>query len=414
MLRRLLSSGSLRGAATFALGGAGFALGNVLLAAALTPTQFGLLSLIMALMQFGLSCGPLGLDVVVKRHRPRVTAVLLRGATLNAALVALLIAAVAGAFYHLEATAVLLLFAGGLLAAGNNIVAGIYQSRGEMGWAMGLAQGPNYVLLLLAVVALLVSPRSATPVLVGVVAGYLLTNLLGWTHARKNQAGCTELESRQAFREAMASVSIGLALQLLWQLERVAIPKLTSVDDLATYAALAAVVGAPFRATQIGVAFTLIHKLRSAPDAATARAVLRHEIMVALLLVAVAIAGVVIIAPLVFHHFLHDKYVISRSLMVVTLAVGIVRVAESFSTTAVTALGTAPALARVSAMGWLGLAVAITGAIVFSAHGLVGIVFGTLLGWLTLWTGGLVIGIRAFRQRFAPSAVGLSRALPQD
>lgn len=383
-----------------------------MLAAALPPAQFGLLSLIMALMQFGLSCGPLGLDVVVKRHRPRITLTLLRSASQNAALVALAIAVAAGAFYHLDATAVLLLFGGGLLAAGNNIVAGVYQSRGEMGWAMGLAQAPNYVLLLLAVAAWLLSARSAVPILVGVVAGYLATNLLGWTHARKKQVGCIELESRQAFREALASVSIGLALQLLWQLERVAIPKLTSVDDLATYAALAAVVGAPFRATQIGVAFTLIHRLRSAPDAAAARAVLWHEILVAILLVTVSIAGVLIVAPLVFHHFLHDKYVISRPLMIVTLAVGVVRVAESFSTTAVTALGTALSLARVSAMGWMGLAVAIAGATSFSSHGLVGIVFGTLLGWLTLWTGGLLIGIGAFKQRFAAGAIALPQPLP--
>jgi len=184
------------------------------------------------------------------------------------------------------------------------------------------------------------------------------------------------------------------------------------VDDLATYAALAAVVGAPFRATQIGVAFTLIHRLRSAPDAAAARAVLWHEILVAILLVTVSIAGVLIVAPLVFHHFLHDKYVISRPLMIVTLAVGVVRVAESFSTTAVTALGTALSLARVSAMGWMGLAVAIAGATSFSSHGLVGIVFGTLLGWLTLWTGGLLIGIGAFKQRFAAGAIALPQPLP--
>src|SRR5450631_2130489 len=71
MLRRLISSASFLGAATFALGGAGFALANVLLAAALSPAQFGLLSLIMALMWIGWACGPLGLDVVIKRHRPR-------------------------------------------------------------------------------------------------------------------------------------------------------------------------------------------------------------------------------------------------------------------------------------------------------------------------------------------------------
>jgi O-antigen/teichoic acid export membrane protein len=401
MLRRFFSSGSFRGAATFALGGAGFALGNLLLAAALPATQFGLLSLIMALMQFGLACGPLGLEVVVKRHRPRVSLALVRRVIINAVLVAVVIAVAAGSFYHLDTTASLLLFAGSALAASNNIVAGIYQSRGRLGWALGLAQGPNYVLLLLAIAATLLPISAATPILAGVVAGYLAANLWGWSQARHDQADCVELEPRLAFREALASVSIGLALQLLWQLERIAIPKLTSIDDLATYAALAAVVGAPFRATQIGVAFTLLQKLRSATDAAAARAVLRHEIVVGVLLVAASMAGVLIVAPWIFHRFLHDKYVISPALMAVTLAVGVVRVAEGFSTTSVTALGTAQSLARISAMGWIGLVVAIGGAIFGSRYGLVGIVSGTLLGWITLSASGIVIAIGSFRQRFA-------------
>jgi O-antigen/teichoic acid export membrane protein len=401
MLRRFLSSGSFLGAATFALGGAGFALANVLLAAVLPPSQFGLLSLIMALMQFGLACGPLGLEVVVKRHRPRVTSALLRRVAINATLIAAAIAVAAAMFYQLAIPAALLLFAGGALAAGNNIVAGIFQSRARMGWALGLAQGPNYVLLLLAIVATLVPLSTAAPLLVGVVAGYMAANLLGWSQARHRQAHYAELEPRLAFREALASVSIGLALQLLWQLERIAIPKLMSMDDLATYAALAAVVGAPFRATQIGVAFTLIQRLRSATDAAAARAVLQQEIMVGFLLLAGSTIGVLIVAPWVFHYFLHDKYAISPALMAVTLAVGVVRVVEGFSTTAVTALGTAQSLARISALGWIGLVVAITGAIIGSRHGLVGIVFGTLLGWITLSAGGAVIAVHSFRKRFA-------------
>jgi hypothetical protein len=401
MLRRLISSASFLGAATFALGGAGFALANVLLAAALSPAQFGLLSLIMALMWIGWACGPLGLDVVIKRHRPRVTMTLLRRAATNAALVAAAIAIAAGAFYQLEAAAGLLLFAGCTLAATNNIVAGVYQSRGEMGWALGLAQSPNGVLLLLAIAAILSSLSNATPILMGLVGGYLAANLLGWSRARHRQVEYAELEPRVALREARASVSIGLALQFLWQLERIAIPKLTSVDDLATYAVLAAVVGAPFKATQVGVAFTLMQKLRNAASAGAARMVLKHEIMVGALLVAGSIAGVLAIAPLVFHYLLHDKYVISPALMTATLAVGVVRVVEGFSTTAVTALGTARSLGRLSAMGWISLGVATIGAILGSRHGLAGIVLGTLLGWLTLCAGGLVIGVHSFRLRFA-------------
>jgi O-antigen/teichoic acid export membrane protein len=400
MLRRLLSSGSLRGAITFALGGAGFALANVLLAAALPPSEFGLVSLILALMQFGLSCGPLGLDVVAKRHRPRVTAALARRAAGNAAVVAVVLTAGAAWLYRLDATLSLLLFAGAMLAAGNNIICGIYQSRSQMGWAFGLAQGQNYVLLLLAGAVLVWPVRSATAVLTGVVAGYLGANLIGWLRARRGQQDCVVLEAGLIRAEGLASVSIGLALQLLWQLERIVIPRLMSVSDLATYAALAAIVAAPFRVTQFGVGFTLIDRLRRAPTAAAARAVLRHEIAVGVLLVAASVAGVLIAAPIVFHLVLRDKYVISAPLMAVTIAVGMVRVAEGFSTASVTALGTARSLARISAMGWVALVVALIGATVGSRWGLAGIVGGTLLGWLTLWGSGCVLAVTAFRRRF--------------
>jgi O-antigen/teichoic acid export membrane protein len=400
MLRRLVSAGSLRGAITFALGGAGFALANVLLAAAMAPTQFGLVSLVLALMQFGLSCGPLGLDVVAKRHRPRVTASLVWRAAGNAVGVAVLLAAGAAWLYGLDLTLSLLLLAGATLAAGNNIICGVYQSRSQLGWAFGLAQGQNYVLLLLACAALLFPPRSAAAVLTGVVAGYLGANLIGWLRAGRAQQDCAVLDARLIREEGLASVSIGLALQLLWQLERILIPRLTSVSDLATYAALAAIVAAPFRVTQFGVGFTLIDRLRRAPTAAAARAVLRHEIAVGALLVAASVAGVLIAAPVVFHHILHDKYVISPQLMAVTIAVGIVRVAEGFSTASVTALGTARSLARISAMGWVALLVALVAAGVLSRWGLTGIVGGTLLGWLTLWGSGCVLAFTAFRRRF--------------
>jgi len=401
MLRRLASSGSLRGAISFALGGVGFALANVLLAAAMPPVQFGLVSLILALMQFGLSCGPLGLDVVAKRHRPRVNAALVSRAAASALGVAAALTLAAAWFYGLDLTLSLLLCAGAALAAGNNIVCGVYQSRSQLGWAFALAQGQNYVLLLLALWALLSPVRSAAAVLAGVVAGYLAANVIGWVRAHRAQEDCAPLDARVMRAEGLASVSIGLALQLLWQLERIVIPRLASVSELATYAALAAIVAAPFRVTQFGVGFTLIDRLRRAANRAEARAVLRHEIAVGLLLVAASVAGVLIAAPLVFHGILHDKYLIGARLMTVTIAVGVVRVAEGFSTASVTALGTADSLARISLLGWAAVLIGAAGATLGSHWGLAGIVGGTLLGWLTLCGGGCVLAVRAFHRRFS-------------
>ena len=396
-----MSSGSLRGALTFGLGGAGFAVGNILLAAALPPEQFGLVSLILALHQFGLSSGPLGLDIVIKRHRPRLSASLLRSCSRNALLVALVITLAAQLIYDLERIPAALVFTGATLAAGNNVVYGIFQSRGEQAWALGLAQLPNWVLLLIAIVALAVPVTSSTPLLLAMVLGYAATTLIGWLKARRGQDGLAELDAEVAFREGLASVSIGLALQLLWQLERVTIPKLLTVEDLATFAVLATVVAAPFRVTQIGVAFTLIEKLRSAPDASHARSVLRRESWTAAALVVGAVLAVLIAKPLVFHYLLNDKYVVGPGLVAATIAVGAVRVAESFSTTSVTAFGSEADLARMSTLAWASLVVAGVASVLLSVFGLVGIVLAALLGWLTLFGGGTVLAVRSFRRRFS-------------
>jgi O-antigen/teichoic acid export membrane protein len=401
MLRRIFKSGSLKSTFTFAVGGMGFALANIILAAVLPPAQFGLLSLFLALLQFGLACGPLGLDVVVNRHRPRVTPALLRRAVGSSALVAAIIAVGAKFFYDLSVFAAVLVFAGGALGACHFIIVGVFRSRAELGWALTLENAPNYVLLLLSIVAIVFSVHEAMPLMVGMVAGYVTSNILGWVRSTREQQGLEALNSEVVLREGLSAVSISLSRQLLWQLERFAIPKLTSVDDLATYAALAAVVAAPFRVTQLGVAFTLIEKLRSAPDATAARSVLRHEVLVGVLIVVASIVGVLVLAPLVFHYVLRDKYTISPALMAATLAVGVARVAEGFSTTVVTALGNTEKLARISALGWISLVVAIGGVTLGGRFGLAGILCGTCLGWITLCAGGCVIGGHSFRRRFA-------------
>jgi O-antigen/teichoic acid export membrane protein len=399
-LRRIVGSGSFRGAATFAFGGIGFSLGNIVLAGALAPAQFGLFSLILALMQFGLSCGSMGMDVVVKRHRPRVTPTLFWRVTLNAVVTMALITWAAGIAYGLSPGLLPYLFLGGTLAAINNIVVGIHQSRARLGLALFLSQWPNAVILLLAIVAQAGLTSAALPLLGGVVAGYLSANLVGWWQSLRNQSTCAPLDWSVATRESLASFSIGLALQLLWQFERIAIPKLLSLDDLATYAVLAAIVAAPFRATQIGIAFTLVERLRNAPNATDAARVLRHELLVALLITSVAVAGVLLAAPLVLHYYLHDKYVVGTSLTLATVAVGMARVAEGFTTTAVTALGTTRDLAHLSAMSWLGLLLAIAAAILLRGFGLTGILGGSLLGWLTLSAAGGIIASRSFKLRF--------------
>jgi hypothetical protein len=78
-----------------------------------------------------------------------------------------------------------------------------------------------------------------------------------------------------------------------------------------------------------------------------------------------------------------------------------VRVWEGFSTTIVSALGTPRRMAQLSAISWISLAVALGGAIIGSAYGLVGVLYGTLTAWVVLAAGGTWLAHVSFRERFA-------------
>ena len=64
-----LRSPALAVAAAFAIGGAGFTVANLLLARTLPPIEFGLVSLILGLLNLGLQVAPLGADGAINRAR---------------------------------------------------------------------------------------------------------------------------------------------------------------------------------------------------------------------------------------------------------------------------------------------------------------------------------------------------------
>ena len=108
MIVRLLKSDSLRSAIGFAAGGAGFAAGNILLARVMSPQGFGVVALVLALNQFGVTFGPFGLEVVANRHRPRVGRRLGLLALAFATVTGIVAALIAYGYYGLSAGIVVL------------------------------------------------------------------------------------------------------------------------------------------------------------------------------------------------------------------------------------------------------------------------------------------------------------------
>ena len=77
------------------------------------------------------------------------------------------------------------------------------------------------------------------------------------------------------------------------------------------------------------------------------------------------------------------------------------KVWEGFSTTAVTACGSAKSLAAISVLAWVCLVIAAAGMAYGSRYGLVGILYGVGLAWVLLALGGTFLAVRSFKSRFA-------------
>jgi O-antigen/teichoic acid export membrane protein len=278
----------------------------------------------------------------------------------------------------------------------------VFQEDGKATGALGLLQVHNYTLLIAAGFVGLLA-RGGAALVIGVVAlGYACTASWGYWHVRRNTGRSRKAVSvRLLLSEGAAIVGLSVAVQTLFQFERLAIPKFGSMEMLATYAVLAAVAGSAYRMIQMGNSFTLLPGLRAAPHRQAARAVIRSESITAAIAAAASTVLVMVGGPLVFHYLLHDKYRIGWPLLAVMVAIGLARVWEGFSSTIVAALGDTTRMAQLSVASWVSLGVALAGALIGSAHGLFGILCGMQAAWLVLAAAGTWIARLSFSERFS-------------
>jgi O-antigen/teichoic acid export membrane protein len=385
----------------FAAGGFGFAGGNIVLAMVMPPAEFGIVALALALNQFTLTIGTFGMEVIVNRHRPLIDRTfrnyLMTAATTTSGIVAV----AAGYTYGLSRWLVLVLFTMVVASTINRVVAAMFQEDRKTGGALFLLQIHNYTLLIAAGAVGILGHGGAILVIAVVAFSYVCTASWGWFHARKTMAFDRKaIGVRLMLREGAAIVGLSVAVQTLFQFERLVIPKVSSMEVLATYAVLAAVAGSAYRMIQLGNSFTLLPSLRAAADRSAALGVLRSESITAAIATVASSVLLAVVAPLIFHYLLHDKYVVGWPLLAVMIAIGLARVWEGFSSTIVSALGSATRMAQLSLVSWVSLVIALIGAIVGRNYGLVGILCGMQLAWSILAAAGTWLAIGSFKDRF--------------
>jgi len=380
ILRRIWGAPTLRVTLGFGLGGVGFALGNLLLARALPPTQYGLFALTLALVQVGMPLAPAGADVVVNRHRPPADRRLLLRALATSLASAALTLAAALLCYELEPW-LLALAAATILAGGPNLVAAAqFQRRERFALAVLLVQGQNAALLLASLLAL-AAPRPGAVLPVAVLAlGCALSATLGWSLLRRGREQPDRVRP-YPWRESLSVAGVQASALVLIQMERLVIPKTLDVADLATFAVVAAIVGSPFRMLQLGIGYSLVSRLCNA-SAAERRRLVGAEARGSLAIVSAACVALWFATPLLVEVFLGGKYGAPASLVLAMLVSGLAKVLGTFATAVVNAAGSQRDLVRLNLRAWLALFVGAAAAVAGSRFGLAGLVYGVGVGWL--------------------------------
>jgi hypothetical protein len=343
----------------------------------------------------GASLAPIGLEGQVNR-RPGA-AVRLSRPLLTSAVVAAAAAILGSTFYQLDAGLVLALFASITAGGATHVVAAVFQSRLRFNISLALSQGLAVVLVGLGMAAVLAG-GAALQLLAGVVAlYYVLAASTGWGILAREKAQAAESGAHSLF-EGLSLLGITAAALLLMQLERLLTPRLLTLEDLATFAVVATLVGSPFRMLQMGAGYTLLPRLSTASTQLERQQLVRREAGAVTLIGAAAALALFFAAPWIAGWLLAGKYHLSAALMIAALVSGAVKLGDGVATTIVWALGSTRQLAVLNWVSWTCAAVGVAAAWLGSQWGLIGLMYGVTFGWICRGTVSAAIAAKQLSQ----------------
>jgi hypothetical protein len=382
LMGRFWRSPALRTTLVFGTAGVGFAVANLILARALPPIEYAIFALVITFMNVGIPLAPLGADVVVNRREVRRDRGLLARALATSLLMALLAVWVAGRWYDVE---VRLLWVIGIAvtAGGINYVAGAhFQSRRQFRVSLPLLQGANFVMVAVVGLTWALGLHHATLALALIGGTYVILAAVGWRSLLREHAAEDRPDEPFLWTEALSCVGVSGVAILLGQLERLLIPQVLTLELLATYGVLAAIVGSAFRMLWMGVGYSLLPRLRAATGIEERRRILRHEVYTVGAVVTVTCIGIWVVTPWLVEWALAGKYLLPPALILAALINGLFKVGSAFARAAATALADNRQLGYLNGLGWVAVVTAMVGAVVGARWGLPGVLYGVSLGWL--------------------------------
>jgi O-antigen/teichoic acid export membrane protein len=383
LIRSAWGSMALRAAAALGLGGVALAAGNLILARVLAPAEFAQFALLYAIVQVGINIGPIGVDVALTRRLITPNVGLRQQAFFTSFGVAVVLVIMSAVLYPLSigllATILISVTGGGLEIA----ALAYYRSRERVGFSLVLSSCANASLLLAAFLAMGLKVTSAILPAVALSVAFTSTALVAWQGIKADRRDWKEPAAAPfPWAVGWAAVSFIGAGIILTSLDRLVIPRLLGMSDLATFTVLATVAGSPFSMLYQAVSYTLVARLRNAANTRQRVRVLGRESAVVMMTCLVAGTAVLWLMPLVLKWVLADRYAIGRPLLIAAICVGFLKVIASLAAAAVNALGSRAELVKMSYIGWAAIGVAVLGAAVGARWGLIGLVYGIGCGWL--------------------------------
>ena len=380
-MKRLWSSPTVRSMVVYAASGFGFAGANLILARLLSTEEYALFTLVIALVNLGYSLAPVGVDGVVNRQHLEAGPRLLSRVGLASSLVGLAMGLIGLLAYDMSPAMAAMLFVSSAAGGVMMVAAAKFQSEHRFGISLALMQSPNIVLLLAAAAGFaLHAPRAWLPVLISTL-GFVLTATWSWSVLLAERHGKPHREATIKWGEAFALAGLSASGLLLVQLERLVLPHVLPLSDLALYGVLGAIAGSLFRVLQMGVGFSLLPRLRAAATVVERRRLIAHEARLVGGIALLGSAGIFVVTPLVERWILHGKYHLPASLVLAAIFSGVAKISNAFTKGVATALVDPRELSLVNFAGWASVGLALVGAYVGARWGLAGVIYGVGLGW---------------------------------
>jgi O-antigen/teichoic acid export membrane protein len=407
-VKSLWRSPTLRSAAVYAGAGAGFAAANLILARVLPPAEYAMVTLVVALVNVGFAMAPLGIDGIVNRRSLEAGPRLFSSAVLATTATAVAFALIGALAYDTSAryTAMIAvsITVGGLLV----VAAAKFQSEERFSTSLALLQSVNLILLLAALVTVVTGVREAWLALLIVTLGYFPGAIWGWSVLFRERHAKPERSAEFPWSEAVSYAGVQATGLLLIQLERLVLPHVLPLHDLATYGVLAAIAGSLFRVLQMGVGFTMMPRLRAATDVRQRRRIVAKEARQVGLVMVLGSVAIWIATPLVERWFLAGKYHLAASLVLAMVVSGVTKIVNAFTKSAASALATPRELSFVNISGWVSVAIGVLAAVGGARWGLAGVIYGVALGWGVRAVTAFYVTVRHLR---LPAAEGSAEAV---